>query len=232
MMLSLQEFLDRTVEEALKGRPENLTFKMNVDSEGDENRGWRVDKLEAFINNEPVGYLKMSWIPRERFEREFPDILQYLGKMHGKGKFNQKYSKYDLSTPIGRIKVMLDDQDWTEKASKDPKLDALTPAAAHTFEKRLLGEYQKRYGTEFLKFKTHWMDKPLVDYIRVKENFQRQGIAIAMYEEGAKHLATMGLKLYASGNQQPAAKAAWQWLQANAGANVGNDNGRMFLSFL
>lgn len=127
---------------------------------------------------------------------------------------------------------MLDATDYTGKQSKDPTLDRMNPKEAAAVEKRLLGEYNKRYGKEFLKFKNHWLNKPLVDYIRVTEKFQRQGIGIALYEEGAKHLASMGLKLYASTSQQPGAKAAWEWLKANAGANVGTDGKRLFLSFL
>ena len=230
--LSLKEFLDKTVEEALKGRPEELSFRMSEDSEGDKNRGWRVDKLEALMNGEPVGYLKMSWIPRERFQREFPNILQYMAKMQGKGGFNPEYSPYDMNTPLGRIKAMLDANDWSQKSSKNPELDQMNPKQTLAMEKELLKGFERGFGKEFAKFKNHWMDKPLVDYIRVKENFQRKGIAIAMYEEGAKHLATMGLKLYASNNQQPGAKAAWEWLKVHAGANVGMDGTRMFLSFL
>lgn len=231
MPQSLKEFIDRIVNEELKTRPNNLTFKVTEDSEGDENRGWRVDKLEALIDGVAVGYLKMSWIPKERFEREYPNLLQYLAKINGKSKFLPQYSPYDMNTQTGRIKAMLDDADWKERDSKNPRLDTMTPAEARTLEKRLLTRYASKYK-EFLKFKSHWVDKPLVDYIRVKNEFQRQGIAIAMYEEGAKHLATMGLRLYASSNQQPGAKAAWEWLKLHASGNIGIDNGRMFLSFL
>lgn len=231
MPQSLKEFIDRVVNEELKARPNNLTFKITEDSEGDENRGWRVDKLEALIDGDVVGYLKMSWIPKERFEREYPDLLQYLAKINGKNKFLPRYSPYDMNTQIGRIKAMFDDADWKEMDSKNPRLDTMTPAEAKVLEKRLLTRYASKYR-EFMKFRSHWVDKPLVDYIRVKNEFQRQGIAIAMYEEAAKHLATMGLKLYASSNQQPGAKAAWEWLQTHAAGNIGIDNGRMFLSFL
>ena len=174
----------------------------------------------------------MSWIPRERFEREYPNILSYLAHIQGKGKFNPKYSQYDLTTPVGRIKAMLDDKDWRERASKDPKLDNLTTAEAHTIEKRLYSDYYRGYGKQFAEFKNRWLDKPVVDYIRVKKDFYRQGIGIALYEEGAKYLATMGLKLYASGNQQPEAKLAWEWLKTHATQHVGIDGKRVFLSFL
>lgn len=229
-MRPLKEFIEHVVNEELKTRPDGLTFKVIQDSEGDNNRGWRVDKLEAFLNGSPVGYLKMSYIPEERFNREYPSILSWLGKMQGKGKFNDRY--HDLSTPLSRIKAMLDDQDYTGKSSKDPKLNSLDDVGLKTLEKRLLRFYQERYGKEFAKFRNHWVDKPLVDFIRVDKGFQRQGIGIAMYEEGAKYLASMGMRLYASSNQQPAAKAAWDWLRVNAPEHFGIDNGRPFLSFI
>ena len=76
------------------------------------------------------------------------------------------------------------------------------------------------------------VDKPNVEFIYTEKEFTRKGIAIAMYEEMAKYLARRGLKLYASPLQHDYAQAAWAWLKANAGAHVGSEQGRLFLSFL
>ena len=76
------------------------------------------------------------------------------------------------------------------------------------------------------------VDKPNVEFIYTEKEFTRQGIAIAMYEEMAKYLAKRGLKLYASPLQHDHAQAAWAWLKANAGAHVGSEDRRLFLSFL
>lgn len=76
------------------------------------------------------------------------------------------------------------------------------------------------------------VDKPNVEFIYTEDNFKRKGIAIAMYEEMAKYLAKKGLKLYASPLQHDHAQAAWKWMKMNAGAHVGSEQGRLFLSFL
>lgn len=232
MQVSLETLIEQIVYEELKTRPDGLTFQPIPDSEGDKNRGWRVDKLLAFINGEQVGFINMSWIPEERFNREFPTIFDYLGKIEGKGSFLRKYSKYNMSEPLGRIKAMLDEIDYTGRRSKDPALDTMSPKQISTMEKNLLKDFNKKYGKKFKEFREHWMDKPMVDYIHVNDEYRRQGIAIALYEEGAKYLATMGLKLYASSLQQPGAKAAWDWLRVNARANVGQEGKRTYLSFL
>jgi len=230
---NLEIFIQQIIFETFeKLGPSGLKMEVIPDSEGDENRGWRVDKLVATINGAEVGYLKMSWIPKERFEREYPTILQYLDKIHGVGGFNEKYSRYDLKTPIGRVKAMLDQQDWTGQKSKDPKFAEMSGLEIRLMEKGLLKEYQQKFGKQFGKFKNHWLDKPVVDYIRVQEGFYRQGIAIAMYQFGSKYLATMGLKLYASGNQQPGAVGAWEWLKTNDPSHVGVDKTRIFISYL
>jgi len=226
----MQVLLRNMIFEDLKSKPDGITYKITPDSEGDKNRGWRVDKLEAFINGEQVGYINMSWIPKERFNREFPTILDYLGKIKGKGDFIQKYSRYNLSEPLGRIKAMLDDIDYTHTKSKNPTLDTMPPNKVVAMEKRFIKDYEKKFGKEFSEFKEHWMDKPLVDYIHVEDGWRRKGIAISLYEEGAKYLASIGLKLYASSLQQPGAKAAWEWLKTNASNYVGQDGKRTFLS--
>lgn len=93
-------------------------------------------------------------------------------------------------------------------------------------------EYEQEYGDEFREFEEQSVDKPLVDFIFVEDDMRRKGIGIALYEEAARYLAKMGLRLYASYLQHDNAIAAWQWLKNNAGAKVGTENGRMFLSFL
>lgn len=225
----LKRLILETLRAELKARPLGLTFQVIEDSEGDENRGWRVDKLVAMLDGKEVGYLKMSWIPKERFKREYPTILHWMGLIGGRGSFDRRYSKWDMATISGRIKAMLDDQDYTGRSSQDPKLDRLSFEEQKALYKKLYSFYPKK---QFVEFRNHWVDKPLVDFIRVAKIYQRQGIGIAMYEEGAKHLAKMGLRLYASTNQRPEAAAAWQWLQTNASEHVGIDAGRKYLSFL
>lgn len=85
-------------------------------------------------------------------------------------------------------------------------------------------QMQRKFGRDFQDFKAFHIDKPLVDYIRVDEDYQRRRIGIALYQYGAKWLAGKGMKLYASGLQSDKAKAAWEWLKKNRGAKIGTED--------
>lgn len=75
-------------------------------------------------------------------------------------------------------------------------------------------------------------EHPCPASIYVEPEFRRNGVATALYQEAARRLAGMGLKLYASNFQHERAQAVWKKMQTTMPDNVGCENGRMFLSFL
>lgn len=134
--------------------------------------------------------------------------------------------------PVGYIKMR-----WVSRENFERIYTGIIPFLR--YEKELtdldpskVQEYEQEYGDEFREFEEQFVDKPLVDFIYVDDNLRRKGIGIALYEAAAKYLAKMGLRLYASYLQHDNAVAAWQWLKNNAGAKIGTDNGRLFLSYL
>jgi len=64
----------------------------------------------------------------------------------------------------------------------------------------------EKYGRGFKAFKAFMVDKPVVDFIRVGEEYQRRGVATALYDYGAHYLSQRGMKLYASGLQSKEAR--------------------------
>ena len=68
---------------------------------------------------------------------------------------------------------------------------------------------EKKYGQDFRDFKKYYVDKPLVDFIRVKDDYRRRGIATILYKKGHEWMKQRGMKLYASGLQSDQARAAW-----------------------
>ena len=48
------------------------------------NRGWIVHLIEAFVDGQKAGYIKISYIPDDVFDREYPTVIQFLEKIHGK----------------------------------------------------------------------------------------------------------------------------------------------------
>lgn len=197
------------LEEYQTKNKQEIDIKYIVDSEGNKNRGWTVHKLEAFVDGKEVGYLKISYIPKERFKAHYPHIINYLGKIAGQGEFDRIKNDEDLfrALQLRRYIPLYPDEDSSNKE----------------LIKQGLKEVKNRYGKAFRQFKNFHVDKPLVDYIRVAsgspnslsapatESWRRQGIATALYYEGAKWLwKNYGFYLWASGVQSAEAKAAWQ----------------------
>lgn len=50
---------------------------------------------------------------------------------------------------------------------------------------------------------------PFVDFIRVKEEYRRKGVALALYEKAGKYLGNKGLTLKGSGLQRKEAASCW-----------------------
>ncbi len=209
---------------------QEITFKYDDDSEGDDNRGWQIYRIDAFVNGEHAGYLKISNIPRERFERYYPTVLNYMAMIGGRTgvlPFDKRDAHYrDLDNEELRIAVRnlsyrnrKYNELWaTGEGIPDSREGIL--AIIEDIIKNDLDEYHKK----FKDFEEYHVDNPFVDYIRVfsgellsdktEKSFQRQGIGTALYLEGAKYLKKKGLMLRASGLQTDEARAIWKYLES------------------
>lgn len=237
------EIIER--DETKSGEP--ISFEVVKDFEGDKNRGWRVDKINAFVDGQQAGYIKLSYIPRERFVRHYPTIFHFLAKIKGMGEMiigsswtdirhYREYSDDELRKFVknARFRLLRDESLNVNELDRD---DLLKQALA--LEQRA----NEEYGEMFQKFETFHVDKPLVDYIRVfsqgeyvnrdsnersRRDFQRQRVGEALYLKGAEYLKAQGLRLHASDTQSPQAKAAWQMLEREHTVKTDPD-GRRYL---
>lgn len=245
-MSLLKEMIDSLVEsEFLTKGNSPITFNI---IENDENlgRGWVVHKIEALVDGVPAGYIKISFIPKENMDREFPTIIQYIDKMEGKNLMLPKSSipgKTHRSDGFGALTLpeqalcldALNDYRLSERNL--PEYQAKTPQELKQIIKRSMKFIDQRFGDGYRRFRAFHTDKPLVDFIRVDDNFRRQRVGIALYSKAAMWLSSKGLKLYASGIQSDEAKASWNWIRANLGAQVGTEPSaydgktRTFLTF-
>jgi GNAT superfamily N-acetyltransferase len=246
-MFLIREIIDSLVEAEFKTKNDSpITFQI-LENDEDLGRGWVVHRIEAFVEDVPAGYIKISFIPHVNFEKEYPTILHYLGKVEGKNFFplsrSANYSAGERPMDFFH-ELPLYEQVWILKhfnggrwVTKElaEELKVLPSSELKKLYRMEMSEIKKTYGKKFKDFINFHVDKPLVDYIKVNEEFRRKRIAIALYSKAAEWLSESGLKLYASGIQTDAAKAAWEWIRANLGANVGTENysGRIrtFLSF-
>lgn len=180
---------------------EGLPIKFKVYDQDPEdvrgiNLGWVVHRVEAYVGDLRVGYLKISYIPQEYADRYFPTLWHYL-KNH-KGYRNIK-DPDDLDSVYRGVSVSR----WS---SVDPDTIEVPP-------KKLRDRYLKMYekseaGDDYRQTMLYLVDHPFVDYIDVE--FKGEGVGTALYKYGARWLAKVkGLPLYASSLQTDEAKKAW-----------------------
>lgn len=154
---------------------------------------WIMHRLDAYVDGEHAGYLKITYVPRDVFERVLPTVWHYLSIVSG-----HVMDPDDL------------DDVWRSMALKHAwhrHSERPEPAVRDAD----LANWAERYIPRFEEFEAFHVDKPLVDYIHVEPEFRRQGIATALYKKGARWLAKrFRLPLYASGLQQPGAEKAWE----------------------
>jgi hypothetical protein len=88
---------------------------------------------------------------------------------------------------------------------------------------------RRRYGKKYLQMKNQLKDKPFVDFIRVDDEYKRQGIGEAMYLEGSKWMKEKGMQLRSSTLQSPEAQASWQNLKRKYDVKRTRDRKRSFI---
>lgn len=200
---------------------------------------WQVDMLEAYIDDVPVGYLRTTYVTKERWDELYPTPLHWAAR-----GIDSRHDHTDL------LQELLVPQDqWTLSTYKsaifhsyprqhrsaeitDPIAELDLPAAkkAWTARKRFVApQYKKAYESD----RAQRCDKPSVEYIDVYSTddthryqggvtglydppadwpaMRRKGIAIVMYQAAALWMAERGLNLHpdAPARQEVAAKMAW-----------------------
>ena len=204
---------------------QEITFKRITDAEKNENRGWQVDKLEAYVGDKKAGYLKLAYIPHLRFHQHYPSIFNYadhFGSLQALPyeKRDKHYKEFTSEEQRKMLKDLLHSRVYRghEYGSEEKIVNDYT-------DRQVLAELKKieqmlsdgKMGVELRKFKNFHKDKPLVDYIKVYDEFQRQRIGEALYREGAKWMKEKGMKVYASGLQSDKAKASWEHMKKSLG---------------
>jgi len=206
---------------------DKIELRYQDDSEGDENRGWTVDKITAYIDGIEVGYLKLSYIPNKRFHDHYPNIFAWLQKISGnylisrdfvgfgserRGGEEFEYEKYSEEHKRKFVEILAFVFRLGREGTyvKQFKTDRELLQAIRDIEEKFLSGSK---GVQFKRFKNDFVDKPVVDFIRVNEDFQRKRIAEALYVAGSKWMKEKGMKLYASGTQSDSAKDAWKHLE-------------------
>lgn len=136
-----------------------------------------------------IGYLKITYTPRAQWESFYPTVWHYMRTREG-------FTSIDPDGTEANIRQELSKYRW----------GWLSPDE--------LERIKIRYSESMEKARKHHVDKPVVGFIRVGEEFRRQGVGRAMYLEAARIMQERGMYLYASGTQGPEAEAAWLKFEA------------------
>lgn len=145
-------------------QPINLneySFQRIYDEEQDKNRGWICHKISCILGQVELGYIKITYIPLERFKIHYTCIQDFLYRIKGR------------------------------RADANYKVNI------------------KDYN-DFCSFKKYHVDYPIVDFIRVYDKYQRQGIGTQLYIEAAKYMEELGFVLRSSTLQSSAAESVWK----------------------
>jgi GNAT superfamily N-acetyltransferase len=228
---------------------QTITFERFKDIEGNKNRGWRVDKIEAKIGNELVGYIKISYIPKTRFRQYYKSVFNFAHQMLGQTVF--PFGKETASLESLNNKELFDalyrvyrEKSYSLAEQLDPKMPR--KQVMLLLKKQELAwmndETNEPYGEKFKKFYRYHVDKPMVDAIRVedgsgslgtagKPSHLRRGIGRKLYAAASEWMQERGLRLHASGCQTNDAKACWTKFDSEGGVKSDAD-GRRYIDFM
>ena len=232
-----------------------VEFVIKEDSEGDENRAWIVHKIDAFVDSVNVGYIKISYIPKERFKEHYPTIFSYESKIEGNLILPFEYeSIHYKELSLDNLRYMVerlghDYNSWGFIANYDSKnekyyihdkyiSDMNRKTLLSYIEKAVKSRKGKESQKHFKKFFNFHVNKPIVDYIRVYDgldglkqihkSYQRLGIGTALYLKASEFLNSKGLVLRASDIQQDKAQRAWKKFE-RLGYVSSDKDGRRYL---
>lgn len=210
----MEAIILRLQEEKTKDGDEiRFSFVEDTKDYSGRKQGWVLHKLEAYVEEggyqKKVGYLKISYIPLERFQEVYPTIWHFMS--HQKG------------WALGEALDQLDDINVLWKALFVYVGYHSRPDVPEEEKRQVIERTAQRHQEEFREFRRFHVNKPLVDFIRVDPNWRRKGIGQTLYKKGAEIMAQRGMKLHASGIQEDEAKAAWKKM------GYGNKSGRRFI---
>jgi len=195
----------------VKSKFGRIRFEYKDDADKSINRGWVVDRVDAYLNDKPIGYLKISYVPDSEVKNTFPDVIHYIGADHKGHTQLRNALKSGDKKEITRALSKLEDpwDDWIENLESRGKLKYMDEKWWNDQYNRLNNAVTKHFKKEYEGFLEDIHNKPLVDYIRVEKDYQKGGVGFGLYIAGAMWMADKGMCLHASSLQSDEAKKSW-----------------------
>ena len=165
-----------------------------------DRKGFVVHEIVALIDDKMMGYINLSYIPHEEWERVYPTAWHFS----------------QILLPDGRLLGLSDDEMkdaevlWYNLVGKYMSNGAQKKISAEQRKKDLDGEL-KEYERIKKQLYNFYVDKPIVDFVRSME--QRNHVGLNLYKYAARWLAEKGMALYASDIESESAKKLWAKLE-------------------
>jgi len=239
------------IEEHTTKSGKEITFKRIEDSEREKNpdSAWTVDRINAYVDGKEVGYLKISYVPEEKWHLHAPNLYAFLHRFSGESLFipselfpntdrfeipekrSYDYTTYNeeqLRAFLQRVVFIFHIAPWSKEKEYVEQFDTRRELVNELYriEQKLM---KSSKGKRYLQMKNQLKNKPMVDFIRVDDDYKRQGIGEALYLEGAKWMKEKGMQLRSSTLQSPDAVASWKNLQRKYDVKSTRDRKRKFI---
>jgi len=170
-------------------------------------------QVDALIDGEVVGYLKISYLDSNLVPTAFPTIWHYARQAGWCFDINDLSSTwYQCHWHAQRIPQSLRGvlPSWLRLQHYMAPDDATMQADLDALEREPIGPRHLTIHEQYEDWSKTILDRPWVDYIRVQELWQRRGVGTLLYEAGARWMATKGFPLWASGTRSDEARATWE----------------------
>lgn len=199
---------------------EVMTFEFIHDAER-ENRGFVIDRLNAYIDDEMVGYLKVEYVGSDRFQDFYPSgIINYLTLIEGSIILPYESKKADLKKAHPELLNAVARNLYSYRFAREMPITLLgSYKEFNTWFREATKENTRlqRVTKGFREFKKR-IDKPFVAFICTDESQTNgvprdnrgRGIATALYKVMAVELAKRGMPLRSSTLQAPEAAGIWE----------------------
>lgn len=170
---------------------------------------WKVDQLNAQHGDQGIGFLRISYVPKERVQ-DWDDIYAFLSD-----RKHEHCTRFHQATHEQLAQMLTNVQSSAQGWGKGEASKWIEKSREEIIEGLELFRpfYDKKYGLKRDTFIDFHVDKPLVDYIKVEDNFRGKLLSKRLYEEGARWMAERGFHLHASGAQTPEALRAWNSME-------------------
>ena len=179
--------------------------------EGMSSRGdgtdWVENTVAALLDGKNIGHLSINYIPQSKFNAHYKDILKFIVVQHGADELGDAIKSGDTKQLIVKMANL---------TGTSHDLDVKSNHDLEWWKNKyftILKKLESRYNKEFKRFKEYWVDKPMVDYIKVDGKYQNGGVGFGLYIAGALWMAEKRFSLRSGYSQSESAIKAWKKME-------------------